>query len=650
MTGVRSPNLTFPVVKAPTAVRARLHIPDILLPIALGLWAFGVSTTDATHLGAYGLPPALPPVLYAGIAVLIVSAAIELARARPSGWRMAIHSAALTVMLYAVAPLVYAQARYEWLYKTVGVVQYVNFHGQLNRHIDIYQNWPGFFALAAWLDKVSGVGSPLAYAKWAQLIFELAALPLLYLIYDALKLSDRQRWIALLLYSAGNWVGQDYLSPQALGTVLYLGIMALAVRWFYVNNPNGWWPGRKGHGKGIPRLISDPGVVGDQRLRQSALFLSALLLIYFVLSFTHQLTPYMMAVQLGALAALRMLRPRWLPAALLAIAVGYLIPRYSFVTGHFSIFSIGRFFLNATPPAFSAGHVSPAQQFIERSAEALSAWIWVLAALAVWLRWRSTQSVLALALLAFSPIIMLAVSNYGHEGVLRVYLFSLPWSAALASLVLAPSVDITRTLPTRLSRAAGVWDSVRRAARRATGLARVSADRLVGGALRTPLALAVAVALFVPAFYGDDSFNQMTGQEVTAVTSFWETAPAGLVYVPIDDAPVADTSRYNQFPLSKIFGSTGLLGAKPVTSQVAQQLAVAAKSHTSAGEHAYVLVTPNMVAYNRAYGVAPPDSFAILLNSLAHSSSWVMILDRDGVVVYELRPPLPAPSLNLPGS
>ena len=133
---------------------------DLLLPASLALWALGVSRTNAANLGDYGLPPLLPPVFYAGIALLVVSASIELVRSRMSTWRMALHATALVVMLYGTAPLVYQEGRYGWLYKTIGVVQYVNAHGQLNPQIDIYQNWPGFFALAAWFDKVRRRGKP----------------------------------------------------------------------------------------------------------------------------------------------------------------------------------------------------------------------------------------------------------------------------------------------------------------------------------------------------------------------------------------------------------------------------------------------------------------------------------------------------------
>src|SRR5215472_13219564 len=164
------------------------RLSDLLLPVSVGLWAFGVARTDASTLGPYGPLTVLPVIFYLALAVLVVSAGYELSRAELSAWRLAMHAVALVVMLYGTAPLVYPAGRYSWLYKTIGVVQYINGHGKLNHLIDIYQNWPGFFALTAWFDKVAGVSSPLVYAKWSQLVVELAALPLLYLCYGALRL------------------------------------------------------------------------------------------------------------------------------------------------------------------------------------------------------------------------------------------------------------------------------------------------------------------------------------------------------------------------------------------------------------------------------------------------------------------------------
>src|SRR6266516_3225207 len=110
--------------RSPASLRVRLRLVDLLLPAGIAFWA--------------------------GVVLILVSAAVELGRDHVSGWRMALHAVALTVMLYGTAPLVYSQGRYSWLYKTIGVVQYVNVNGRLNSTIDIYQNWPGFFAFAAW--------------------------------------------------------------------------------------------------------------------------------------------------------------------------------------------------------------------------------------------------------------------------------------------------------------------------------------------------------------------------------------------------------------------------------------------------------------------------------------------------------------------
>ena len=82
--------------------------------------------------------------------------------------------------------------------------------------------------------------------------------------------------------------------------------------------------------------------------------------------------------------------------------------------------------------------MSVAQRLIGHIQEALALGMWCLAIAGAWLRRKSGRPVLALLLLAFSPFLMLVILAYGQEGVLRVYLFSLPWTAALAALALAP--------------------------------------------------------------------------------------------------------------------------------------------------------------------------------------------------------------------
>jgi hypothetical protein len=156
--------------------------------------------------------------------------------------------------------------------------------------------------------------------------------------------------------------------------------------------------------------------------------------------------------------------------------------------------------------------------------------------------------------------------------------------------------------------------------------------------VRILLVLGLGVGLFFVAFFGDDAFNNMPKEEVATVTSFLEKADPGPIYCPTVVAPLADTARYNQFPLTDIFGTATLAGQAPVRSNIATLIATLAQRTTGGRAPAYVLVTPTMRAYSQAYGEAPPRSFSILLESLAQSRAWKLIVDRAGTVIYELPP------------
>ena len=615
------------------STRTRPGWMDAALPVSLGLWALGISQAHVTAPDAYGPLTQLPIAYYAGIFLLLVSACVALARVHVSRLRMSLHASLLVFMLYGTAPLIYPQGRYAWLYKGIGVVQYINFHGRLNSSIDIYQNWPGFFALAAWFGRVAGTESPLDYAKWAQLVFELAVLPFLYMAYEALSLSVRQRWVALLMYSAGNWIGQDYYSPQALGTVLSLGIIAITLRWFYVGSP----PGKRKPGD-EPRPAQVKYWSLSRRFppgRQRVVLFTVIALLYFVLTFTHELSPYLLVVQLGALAAARLIRPRWLPIALAAIAFAYLLPRFSFVNSHYGVLSsVGDLFRNAAPP--SAGEkLSSSEHLIVLCQLALSVGMWLLALIGAWLNRRSARVAFALLLLAFSPIIVLLAEAYGSEGILRVYLFSLPWTAALASsAVLAPArVGLRR-----------VWTFLRNHAAtdmRAQDVNKRTAPPRILLAIAILLPLVIELTLFFPAFFGDDNYNMMSQAEVNTVTSFFDNARPGPVFLATGNSPVSDTFNYDLFPLAPVFDSPGIPAEEPDSLRIASTIAMTAIRYTGDSEPAYVVVTPSMIADNNAYQSILPGNFAVLLSSLAQSKDWKLVAGGSGTFIYEL-PPDPA--------
>ena len=93
-------------VLAPIAARrTTIHFSDVALPVSIALWAIGVSRTNTTTLGPFGLPAQLPVIFYAGVALLVLSAVVELTIGNSSRWRMALHAIGLVVMLYGTARL-----------------------------------------------------------------------------------------------------------------------------------------------------------------------------------------------------------------------------------------------------------------------------------------------------------------------------------------------------------------------------------------------------------------------------------------------------------------------------------------------------------------------------------------------------------------
>lgn len=603
---------------------------DALLPVSLVLWAIGVSKTNVADEGLYGLPAILPFIFYAGIGLLLVSVGIQLARPKLSEARLGAHAVSLVVILYGTGALVYKDGRYSWLYKSVGVIQYVDAHGSLNRTIDIFQEWPGFFALAAWFERVAGTATALDFAKWSQVVFELAVIPLLYSIYQSLSLPVWHRWVGILLYSGSNWIAQDYLSPQGMSTLLDLGIMAIVARWILVVIPQA--STRSGD------MSPEDGQVAITRgnpavssLRSSAPIMAVLALLFFVLTASHELSPYVVVVQLACLAVAGLARPRWIPLLAAAIAIAYLLPNFSFVNSHYGLTSsIGNFFGNVQTSGVASGTPPPeSHKIIADCTLLLSAGIWVLALVGAWLRRKARRIVLALLLLTYSPILVLLGGAYGNEGILRVYLFSLPWAAALAACALAP----VRSAPARQfeGSASASADSEMPAA-----LVRKPSQDAGRGGLRAVVPIALAIALFFPSFYGDDSSNEMPQDQVNTLLAFQEHAVPGPVLCPIVNLPFSDTAKYNLFPIGAIFGSGGVMGNDPVTPAVDAFLARTLENYTAGKQPGYIVITPSMEAWNQAYAVTSPESYTTLVASMAKSPYWTRVVDQGGTIIYKL--------------
>ncbi len=159
-----------PLTRSP---RRRGHLGDILTLASVALWAEALSQTRVAGMDTYGLVSVLPVTYFAALLTLTLSFTLALRAERVSTLRMTAHVVLLVLFIHGTVPLLFAEPHYTWVYRHFGVVGYINAHGAVSQSVDIYQNWPGFFALVAWFSRASGLGDPVRFAAWAQVYFNL---------------------------------------------------------------------------------------------------------------------------------------------------------------------------------------------------------------------------------------------------------------------------------------------------------------------------------------------------------------------------------------------------------------------------------------------------------------------------------------------
>ena len=123
-------------------------------PLVLALWAFALTGANLDKVAGLGLLQALPPIWFAAFALLLVGFAVALSGTRPRPLVLALYVLGLVALLHATALLLYDGPRFAWTYKHLGVTELIAATGHAHRSLDIYGNWPGFFAASAWLTDV----------------------------------------------------------------------------------------------------------------------------------------------------------------------------------------------------------------------------------------------------------------------------------------------------------------------------------------------------------------------------------------------------------------------------------------------------------------------------------------------------------------
>ena len=518
----------------------------------------------------------------------------ELIRPQPRAWLFGLFLVGLIVAIHTSVPILYGGTpEYAWVYKHIGVAQEFGLYKRVTDTSNIYQEWPALFTLVAAVSSLGCTG-PLSFAAWGPVAFELADALLLLGIFQVLTGDRRVAYLAVLLYEGlVAWVGQDYLSPQAFGYLLWLGMVAIIVRWLQAPAPAG------GRVKLVSRvravLLAQRPELPEVTPAMRVLALVLVAVVYFAIVAAHQLTPYMALFAVAGLVLLAAVWRGWLTLLLLVIiAGGYLAQRYGLISQQFGgIFSGGDVFENA----------SGVSGILHRAAEArtgevvhlLAACMWLAALGAVALRWRSIGRVAVPAVLAFSPFFTLVVQDYGGEAIYRVFLFSAPWCALLIAGLIAE----------------------------------------LRGSLWRPLvssaACVVALAAGLQGLYGPVAVDAFTPAELSASLWLYAHAPPGsLIVLAADDFPGLEVGNYSSYnmqvmPADPQFGQSWLSEAS--LTDVEQWLASFGSGRRTSCSAAACPPTPITSATRR---------HAQLASEVRSSPAWRVVYRNANAVIYRV--------------
>jgi hypothetical protein len=560
----------------------------IAIGTSLGCWLLALQHADLSKLDGYGLLTALPPSYYLGLVLLGAGFAYTATRSPVRPGLLAAHVLALLVELHATTAVLYHEPRYSWVYKHLGVVDYIQQNGQVHRWIDIYHNWPALFAVTAWVAEAAGV-RPMALAPWAQLFFELLSVAAVVFAVRGVTRDPRRVWVAAWIFVIGNWIGQDYLSPQAFAFVLATVAIGLALR---LGRPESVV--RRRVGDWIDRLVDDGPGSSPLEAAPRAAILGAWAVCSLGVVISHQLSPVFLILDLTALWVLTRRPSFWAIGLLMVAEVGWVALGWSFISTHFSLFDVSsslnaRGSIPAHPlPGVVMGDRGPSLSML--AVGFLAFWGFVRA-------WRAGQRLIVPAALAFAPFPLVMVQRYGGEGPIRAYLFALPWLALIAAEVFVPRV---RTRSLLLAAATG--------------------------------AIAIGTLL---AYFGQETLNRMSPDDVAASRWFLDNTGPGageVLFAP--NFP----ERVDEHYVDHLDDPTILLHLPGVAGPqfATRGLAALQRIARTTDREEYVIVTPSQLQYLYFTGTAPVESAFRLAAELERTPGFQLVFRSGQAKIFRV--------------
>lgn len=590
--------------------------PLLLVLCATLLWWLSLPSVDLRSITDVGLVSVLPPAFFVALGILNISFCLAVHQRRAYVPILLLHVVALIVIIHATPALLYEAPRYSWLYKHIGVVEYIQRHGtvELQRRIlldpnmYIFFSWPGFFAANALVSKIASFENALSYAGWAPPFFNLIYLGALLLIFNTFTRDRRWIWLSVWFFYVTSWIGQDYFAPQALNYFFHLVILGICLKWFRRTPP----PSESQLRRWLifARLASlfrsavsydesdeerDPASRPIQRIVLAAI----ILLLFSVIVSSHQLTPFMTITSISLLVVFQRCRARGLPILMCIVLTVWL----SYVATSYMESKLDSLIRSVFQPSGNMSEnmrtdlsaASSGRVFVAVASRALTFGVWGLALLGCIRRWQWRYWDLSCILLAVAPFLMVMVQSYGGEVVLRAYFFSLPFMVPLAAALLYPSP------------ASG------------TSWRTASMSVLLSGGLLTCL-------LF--AYYGNERVNYFTRDEVDAVQYVYRTAPRGSLVLRGSYNTPEFFENYEYYVHISIAARKDLKGLDIET--IAQLMA------DDDFPAAYLIITRGQKEQVSMFRDMPDGALDNLEQALKQSKRFKVVFARDDAMVFSL--------------
>lgn len=561
---------------------------SIVLTIAgSALWLAAALVTRDPSPGYWGMLRTISPLWYCGLVIVLIGFALGRGAELPAA--LAAFSFALATVL--TPALVYGAPREATAAKQMQLTQYVLVHHHFDVTAGIYPAFSSTFDGIGALSALLGIHGMLGHmslwglATYWPVLLAVMRVAELRLLAGRLVATTTRRWIAVMLVLLVDSLGTDYFSPQSIGYVMAVGMVALAV---YGLNP-------------LP--------LG----RRATFWL--LLVAGIALAPTHELSPYMAA---GALLVLALFgqAPLWacLPIGVPALAWAAIV--HKTIEQHFTfgaLFNLGNF----TPPVTVAtpGLHRLAVVGVQSHVLLVSLLILILLGALGFLPNIRTRWAWAYGLCPIVGLAFIAINPYGNEGIFRATLFAIPWIAVLAMKMPEPG---------------GGWRLL-------------TSPAVVTAAVTS--CLMVLLGTFLVAAYAMDGTMVLAAGDVAVVDHLMHLPGRNAFVLSIgsaDNPADGANSIENYTPLewSQVANVPELQQLHPpavdATALADRYGLVAAQQGATPRSPLYLIWAHSSLLYANAYGLQSPPQMHAWLRLLETSPNWRLVDRARGTYLFKL--------------